>query len=136
MQETDEKYPTGCPTGSAVLTSAGALPARFVIHAVGPVWHGGEQGEPQMLAAAHHRCLELAAEHQCRSLAFPAISTGVYGYPIPLAACVALGEVIDFLKAPPANERQQPLRLVRFVLFNDVAFEHFSTALADLAKHA
>ena len=133
MQETDEKYPDGCPTGSAVLTGAGKLPARFVLHAVGPVWRDGDHGEPQLLAAAHRRCLELAVAHQCKSIAFPAISTGVYGYPVQPAAHVALGEVIRFLRAQQADTNQ-PLRLVRFVLFSDSAFEQFSRVLAELTN--
>src|SRR5438067_2962926 len=72
----------GCETGEARITGAGALAARHVIHAVGPVWRGGGAGEPELLAACHRRAIELAAAHACRRVAFPAISTGVYGYPV------------------------------------------------------
>src|SRR5262245_4333127 len=91
MQQTDERYPQGCPTGSAVPTDGGRLKARYVFHAVGPVWRGGTANEADLLASAFRRCLELAVEHACDSVAFPAISTGVYGYPKDLAAAVSLG---------------------------------------------
>ncbi len=126
MDETDRRYPNGCPTGSAVISGAGQLPAKFVIHAVGPVWNGGNSGEAELLAGAHRRCLELAVEHNCRSLAFPAISTGVYGYPLDRASRVALQTVIDFLR-----QRGQP-ELVRFVLFGQTALQAFQTALGEL----
>ena len=90
MNETRTKYPHGCPTGSAVATSAGHLPAKFVFHAVGPIWRGGVSGEAGLLISAQRRCLELAVEHACRSIAFPAISTGAYGYPVDLAAEASL----------------------------------------------
>src|SRR4029453_15563429 len=80
----------GCEPGDAKATTAGTLPARHVIHAVGPVWHGGGDGEAELLASCHRRALELAAELGCSSVAFPAISTGVYGYPVELAAPVAI----------------------------------------------
>ena len=111
MDDTLRRYPSGCPTGSAVISVAGRLTARFVIHAVGPVWGGGNRGEADLLAGAYLRSLELAVEHECRSMAFPAISTGVYGYPIDLASRTALTTVRDFLVA-----HGRPA-LVRFVLF-------------------
>jgi O-acetyl-ADP-ribose deacetylase len=83
----------GCTTGDAKATTGGHLPARHVIHAVGPVWHGGLQGEPDSLASAYRRALEVAAELGCRTIAFPALSTGIYGYPPELAAEVALAAV-------------------------------------------
>lgn len=127
MRETDRLYPDGCPTGSAVISGAGRLAARHVFHAVGPVWYGGNRGEPELLASAHRRCLELAREHACHSIAFPAISTGVYGYPVELAAVVALQTVRDFLQ----QHRQPPL--VRFVLFDQLAYAAFARALEELA---
>jgi O-acetyl-ADP-ribose deacetylase (regulator of RNase III) len=95
----------GCETGDAKATGAGALAARYVIHTVGPVWRGGGEGEPELLASCHRRSLELAAELGCRSVAFPAISTGIYGYPIELAAPIAV-----------AAARDAPFELVRFVV--------------------
>src|SRR5208337_946792 len=105
MAETDAKYPDGCPTGSAVISTAGYLKAHYIIHAVGPVWHGGLQGEAELLAGAYRRSLELAVEHDCRSIAFPALSTGAYGYPMDLAARVALQTAIDFLHQHGKPER-------------------------------
>jgi O-acetyl-ADP-ribose deacetylase len=83
----------GCATGDAKATGAGRLPARYVVHAVGPIWRGGEQGEPERLASAHRRALEVAASLGCRTVAFPALSTGIYEYPAELAAPVALAAV-------------------------------------------
>src|SRR3954454_14108355 len=80
----------GCPTGEARATGAGRLPARYVIHTVGPVWRGGGHGEDELLASCHRRSLELAAELGCGSVAFPAISTGIYGFPVERAAPIAL----------------------------------------------
>jgi O-acetyl-ADP-ribose deacetylase (regulator of RNase III) len=126
MQETTRLHPQGCPTGSAVGTSGGKLPARCMFHAVGPIWQGGQRGEPALLAGAHRRCLELAVENACQSLAFPAISTGVYGYPKREAARVALQTVGDFL-----CEFQQPA-LVRFVLIDPETLQVFSEILSEL----
>src|SRR4030095_9971244 len=103
----------GCPTGDARITTGGRLPARFVIHAVGPVYRDGRHGEPELLASAYRRSLEVAVEHALRSVAFPSISTGAYRYPITEAAAVALGTVSDFLEAQPGR-----LDVVRFVLFS------------------
>jgi O-acetyl-ADP-ribose deacetylase (regulator of RNase III) len=127
-EETRRKYPDGCPTGSAVATSAGRLLAKFVFHAVGPIWRGGVAGEPELLASAYRRCLELAVEHDCRSIAFPAISTGAYGYPLDLAAEQSLATVREFLLA-----RQRP-ELVRFVLFDGGSYGAFGRALEALAE--
>jgi len=88
----------GCPTGQAKITGAYNLPQRFVIHTVGPVWHGGEHGEPQLLEDCYRNSLKLAVENDCRSIAFPAISTGVYGYPKDKAAGIAVDTVGDVLK--------------------------------------
>ncbi len=114
----------GCTTGDAKATTAGVLPARYVIHGVGPVWRGGEAGEPELLAGVHRRAVELAAELGCRSLAFPAISCGVYGYPPERAAPVALAATRGALDAHPEVE------LARFVLFGDDVHDAFRAALA------
>lgn len=88
----------GCETGQAKITGGYRLPARHVIHTVGPVWHGGSRGEPELLAACYHNSLRLAAENGLKSVAFPAISTGVYGYPKEQAAQIAVGTIKEFLK--------------------------------------
>ena len=128
MAETRRQYPQGCPTGDAVITAAGALPARHVIHAVGPVWDGGKRGEPDQLASAYRRCLEVAVAHDCESVAFPSLSTGAYGYPVELAARTALKTVLAFLR-----QRQQPT-LVRFVLFDAPTQATFDAALEELTS--
>ena len=127
MEETRRRYPNGCKTGDAVPTSAGNLKARFVFHAVGPVWRGGMQQESKLLASCYRRCMELAVEHQCRSIAFPAISTGVYGYPTDLAADCSLRTVRDFLL-----DRGQAFD-VHFVLFDAGAYGAFARVLESMA---
>jgi O-acetyl-ADP-ribose deacetylase len=114
----------GCATGDAKATTAGRLAARYVIHTVGPVWRGGERGEPGLLASCHRRSLDLAAELGCRRIAFPAISTGVYGYPVDLAAAQAIAATRAALKDLPGIE------LVRFVLFGEAAEAAFAATLA------
>jgi O-acetyl-ADP-ribose deacetylase (regulator of RNase III) len=94
----------GCETGDAKLTRGHQLPARFVVHAVGPIWRGGTQGERELLASCYRRSLAIAAERGCRSIAFPSISTGVFGYPIGRAAQVAVGTVREMLPASPLEE--------------------------------
>ena len=94
----------GCPTGDARITAGYRLPAKYVVHAVGPVWHGGDQREPQLLASCYRRSIELASAKGARSLAFPSISTGVYGYPVELAAGVAIAAVRSALIDHPAIE--------------------------------
>src|SRR5438132_6768870 len=88
----------GCPIGDAIITTGGDLKARHVIHAVGPVWHGGDEHEPELLASAYRRSLQVAVQHRLRSVSFPSISTGAFCYPIRPAAMIALKTVIDFLK--------------------------------------
>ena len=122
-----ERYPDGLPTGAAVLTTAGRLPARHVIHTVGPVY--GQRPEvPALLAACHTNSLALAVREGLRTIAFPAISTGVYGYPVELAAPIALGATIAHLRAHPGAHDE-----VRFVLFNAAALATFASALATLS---
>ena len=127
MKETREKYLQGCPTGSAVATGAGNLPAKYVFHAIGPVWSGGTQGEPEKLQSTYHRCLELAVELGCRSIAFPSISTGAYGYPVEKAAPVVIETVLDFLR----NRPDHGIELVRFCLFSQFALREYSKILRD-----
>jgi O-acetyl-ADP-ribose deacetylase (regulator of RNase III) len=128
MRETDARYPNGCPTGSAVISGAGNLPARYVIHAVGPVWSGGTRGEAELLAGAIRRALELARDHDCQSIAIPAISTGIYGYPLDQGAKVMLLAAANFLKI-----EQRPA-LVRFMLFGEEALAAFAGALEKLRE--
>ncbi len=104
----------GCPTGEARITEGYRLPARLVIHAVGPVWRGGQAGEPDLLASCYRRSLELAVDNGLASIAFPAISTGVYGYPVDLAAAVAVRAVREFLAA-----RDSSVREVTFCCFSE-----------------
>jgi O-acetyl-ADP-ribose deacetylase len=113
-----------CATGQAVITGGGRLPARWVIHTVGPVWHGGGRGEADLLASCYRSSLQLAAEQRLRSVAFPSVSTGVYGYPVGRAAVVALDAVARFLR-----ERADAPDEVRFVLFDDTTFEAYRAAL-------
>jgi O-acetyl-ADP-ribose deacetylase (regulator of RNase III) len=127
MEETRRRYPDGCPTGSAVITGAGQLRAKYVIHAVGPVWRGGKSGEEAQLASAYRTALELAAVHQCRSIALPALSTGAYRYPLDEAARVAINSAAAFLKQ---LRGKSPLELVRFVLFSADALAAFEQSLS------
>ena len=113
----------GCPTGEVRITGAGRLPVRHVIHAVGPVWHGGGEGEAELLASCHRKAIETGGEHGCERIAFPAISTGVYGYPVELAADVALRSTIDAIAAQPV------VREARFWLFSAHALDVFQQAL-------
>jgi O-acetyl-ADP-ribose deacetylase (regulator of RNase III) len=113
----------GCEPGDAKATRGGNLPARFVLHAVGPVWHGGGAGEKELLASCHRRAIELADEHGCATVAFPAISTGAYGYPVELAAPVAIRATQTALAAHPSVE------LARFVFRDDATLERYRAAL-------
>jgi len=116
----------GCEPGDAKATTAGDLPANMVIHAVGPVWQGGNEGEDDLLASAHRRSLEVASEAGARTVAFPAISTGVYRFPVDRAARIALRTTADYLDSNPEIER------VTFVLFSDDHLRAFEEALADI----
>ena len=115
MRELDEirGVTGGCPTGSAVVTGAGALPAQYVFHAVGPIYRDGSHGEPAQLASCYRKCLELAEEREVRTISFPAISTGAYGYPAEEAARIALETVAAHLDGPESHVRE-----VFFVLFD------------------
>lgn len=116
-----------CPTGSAVITVAGDLPARWVIHAVGPIWSGGGSGEPALLGSAYRTALRLAAEAGAGSVSLPSISTGIYGYPVSAAAPIALAAARDHLAGETTVER------IVFVLFSVDTLTAFEAALAALA---
>jgi O-acetyl-ADP-ribose deacetylase (regulator of RNase III) len=122
LAECVARWPDGCPTGEARITAGHALPARYVIHAVGPVWRGGGHGERALLASAYASSLALAAEHGCATVSFPALSAGAYGYPWPEAAEVAVLTLLAGLAAAPSIER------ARLVLFGDEIFEVFRSA--------
>lgn len=127
LAELRERYPDGTPTGTAVATDAHDLPARWILHAVGPIWRGGGHREAEQLAGTYRSCLRLAVELGARSLAFPAISMGIYGYPPHPAARIALATVAEHLREVGAPE------LVRFVLFSEETYERFADALAELS---
>ena len=124
----EERYPAGLPTGEAVSTTSGSLPAGAVIHTVGPRWKGGERGEAERLASAYRRSLEVAEENGCRTIAFPSISTGIYGYPVDDAARVALGAIVDGVRSHPDAFDE-----VRMVLFSAEDLEVYRDALARVA---
>jgi len=125
MDELARRYPDGTPTGTAVETSAHRLPAQWVLHAVGPVWRGGAHGEPEHLAGAYRSCLQLCDELGASSLALPAISMGIYGYPGPDEARLAVRTVAEHLRG------ETKLSHVRFVLFSDETLALFAAALAE-----
>ncbi|MCY1347946.1 O-acetyl-ADP-ribose deacetylase [compost metagenome] len=114
----------GCPTGEAVITTGGRLPAPYVIHAVGPVWHGGGQGEDEQLADAYRNSIRVATQHHLRTLAFPNISTGIYGFPRERAADIAIAAVREALAAAPEIEQ------VTFVCFDDENYRLYRERLA------
>jgi len=117
----------GCPTGTAVITTGGELPARYVIHTVGPRWTGGDSGEAELLASAYRSSLQVAVDNGLKTVAFPSISTGVYGYPIQQASQIALRSVVEFL-----GDRPGSLDLVRFVLFSPGDYQLYRMALEDV----
>jgi O-acetyl-ADP-ribose deacetylase (regulator of RNase III) len=127
MDETRRNFPHGCPTGSAVVTRAGKLPAKYVIHAVGPSYGSGGGNDAELLAGAYRTSLMLAADLGCQSIALPAISTGAYGYPLPEAARIAIAAAVDHM------ETHDMPRTVRFVLFSDDVRAEFERALAEVA---
>lgn len=114
----------GCRPGDAKATGGGNLPARWVIHAVGPIWRGGNEGEAELLASCHRRAIELADELGCTSIAFPAISTGAYGYPVHLAAPVAVAATTEALAAHPSVTRAS------FVFRDERTLDAYRVALA------
>jgi len=118
----------GCKTGEAVITTGGKLPSRFVIHTVGPVWNGGNRNEAKNLASCYKNSLQLAVENQCRTIAFPCISTGVYGYPPEQAAQVAVEVIYEFLK------QSERIDKVILVCFDDSNFQFTKHHIESLLK--
>jgi len=114
----------GCPTGKAVITTGGELHAKYVIHTVGPVWQDGKSGEPELLASCYQESLRLAVENDVQSIAFPSISTGIFGYPTEKAAHVALTAVRDFVE----ENNTAPVS-IQFVLFDDATYTCYANAL-------
>ena len=117
------------PTGKAVITTGGNLKAKYVIHTVGPIWHGGNKGEPELLASAYQESLKLAAENNLNSISFPSISTGAYGYPVSQASKLAINTVITLLSHSTTS-----LREVVFVLFDSRTFAAYASALTDIGE--
>ncbi len=126
LEELRRRYPDGTPTGTAVATDGHRLPARWILHAVGPIWRGGGHGEAGLLAGAYRSCLRLADELGARSVGFPAISMGIYGYPPHEGARIAVRTVVDHLRG------ETRLELVRFVLYSTDTYEVFAAALRDV----
>ncbi len=126
MSELRTKY-KGCPTGSAVITGGGNLKAKYVIHAVGPRYSGSPR-DPELLSSAYRKSLELCTQNNISSIAFPSISTGIYGYPVEEASRIALKTVMDYLKDHPE------IKLVRFVLFDSRTLSVYQEALRELSK--
>lgn len=122
------EYPDGLPTGKAVITTGGNLKAKYVIHTVGPVWRGGKSGEAELLAEAYRNSLKLAVSKGLKTIAFPSISTGAYGYPIDEASRIALSTVKDFL------EKENGLEEVVFVLFTKESFEKYKEAAMEVFR--
>jgi O-acetyl-ADP-ribose deacetylase (regulator of RNase III) len=120
----------GCPIGDAVITTGGNLKARYVIHAVGPVWRGGDEDEPKLLASAYRRSLHVAVENNLRSISFPSISTGAFAYPINLAAPVALKTIVEFLRRSEHNLDE--VRMVLYPREDDTAYPLFAAALEQI----
>ncbi len=122
------EWPDGLPTGKAVITSAGNLKAKYVIHTVGPIWHGGKRGEPELLTKAYRNSLRLAASEGLKTVAFPSISTGAYRYPIEKASQIALKIVKEFL------EKENQLYKVVFVLFTHHDLEVYRQSAEEILQ--
>lgn len=120
----------GCPIGDAVITTGGSLKARHVIHAVGPVWRGGDEHEPELLASAYRRSLQVAAQHDLHSISIPSISTGAFVYPIRLAAPIALKTIIQFLNTEPHHLDE--VRMVLYPREDDQAYSIFANVLEQI----
>jgi len=118
----------GCPTGEARITTGGRLKARYVIHTVGPIYRGGKSGEAELLANAYRNSLALASEYGLRSVTFPAISTGAYGYPLREATAIALRTTVEYLR------QHEGIELVRFVLFGPRAFKVYEEVLHEITQ--
>ncbi len=116
----------GCPTGDAKITKGYQLPAKYVIHTPGPVWRGGNMGEPRLLASCYRKSLELASEKGCKTVAFPSISCGVYGYPVEKAAGIAVKEVSDFLK------EHEEMDKVYLVCFSDDVYNIYRSIMDEM----
>ncbi len=127
LGELRAKY-TKCPTGEAVITGAGNLKAKYVIHAVGPIYRDGKSGERELLASAYRSALKRALELEIKSIAFPALSTGAYGYPLKEAAEIALNTVVEFLK------KHRAPKLVKFVLFTEESYQTFKETLKKISS--
>lgn len=119
-----------CPTGRAVITTAGKLPSSWVIHTPGPVWRGGEKHEDVLLADCYRSCLDLAIKNDIKSIAFPSISTGVFGYPVEKAAKVALEVCCEFL------QKEQRVTIIKFVLFDERTFTAYKNVLKEISSRA
>lgn len=118
------------PPGKAVITTAGNLKAKYVIHTVGPIWHGGNKGEAETLAGTYQESLKLATENQLKSISFPSISTGAYGYPVKQAARIALNTVASYLRNNITSVRE-----INFVLYDHLTYESYLSALNEIAKN-
>ena len=116
----------GCETGKAKITKGYRLPAKFVIHTPGPVWHGGKSNEPALLASCYRSCLELASENGCKTVEFPSISTGVYHFPLDKASVIAISTIKEYLADHPGIER------VRMVCFDEKTKKYYDDALANV----
>ena len=119
----------GCDTGDAKITKAYKLPCKYVVHTPGPVWYGGARGEAEKLASSYRRCLEVAVEKGVRTIAFPSISTGVYGYPLDKAAAVAVGAVREYIEAHPDD-----LDLVKWIVRDDATFDAYKREIERITE--